>query len=297
MKVSKLAVNLLKHSCIKADKKRYANFSIDPKFEIKKDIAYLNDESPLHRFDIIYTTKELRRNVTLIDIHGGAYIFGKRQNNYSFVSFFLEQGFDVVAIDYEYNNGKISNLNLVNDCANAIYFLKEHLDEYNLSDNFVITGDSAGGHLSLIISEMICDKDLSNKIFGKELNINLKSCLINCPVFDYVNIGKEQMTNSGRKRLIGTDNKNEDVRRLICPKANIDSLKVPLFTSTCTNDFIRSESLDLKKTVEEKPIEFEFVDVESDKKEIGHVHNVIHPSYEESVYVNNKMLEFINKYL
>ena len=295
MKANRFIVNLLKYACIKADKKRYAHFSLDPNYEAKKDIAYLGDDNPLHQFDILYTTKELRKNVTIIDIHGGAYIFGKRQNNYSFASFFLEHGFDVVLIDYEYNNGKISNLDLVKDCANAISYLKNHLAEYNLSDNFVITGDSAGGHLALILSEMVANKDLANKIFGRDLDINLKACLVNCPVFDYVNIGKTQLTNSGRKRLIGLDCKSEDARKLICPKYNLGSLNVPLFASTCTNDFVRAESIDLKRTVEKTNIMFEFVDVESEKKEIGHVHNVMNPSYEESVYVNNKMLDFINK--
>ena len=103
------------------------------------------------------------------------------------------------------------------------------------------------------------------------------------------------MTKSGKKRLLGTDYSNLEVRKLICPKTNLHYLDIPLFLSTCKLDFIRSESLQLKEAMVNYENKFKFIDIDSDNKEIGHVHNVITPELPESKEVNKAMIEFVNE--
>ena len=117
---------------------------------------------------------------------------------------------------------------------------------------------------------------------------------VNCPVFDFVNIGKGTLSKTGFIRLFGKDYNNLEARQLICPKYNFKSLKTPLFVSTCHLDFLRSESMMLKECLEEGvSYPYKFVDINSLKKKVNHVHNVLRPNMEESVKVNIMMMDFV----
>ena len=41
---------------------------------------------------------------------------------------------------------------------------------------------------------------------------------------------------------------------------------------------------------------FVYIDIYSDDKKIGHVHNVLEPEYKEGKYINQSMIDFIKKY-
>ena len=75
----------------------------------------------------------------------------------------------------------------------------------------------------------------------------------------------------------------------------VNILHLPLFCSTCKLDFIRQESLALQKAVAGRE-DFEFMDIDSDDPEIGHVHNVLVSKREESIRVNDAMMAFMEKY-
>lgn len=71
----------------------------------------------------------------------------------------------------------------------------------------------------------------------------------------------------------------------------------PLFVSTCTNDFIRSQSLLIKSDCDSLSRPLEFVDISSDDKKVGHVHNVTDVNLPASREVNARMIEFMNSCL
>ena len=81
--------------------------------------------------------------------------------------------------------------------------------------------------------------------------------------------------------------------RLLSPREYIKDFKLPIFLSTCKRDFFRKESMKLNEDMALKDNKYVFVDIDSDNKEVGHVHNVIAPYLEESKRVNQKMFEFI----
>ena len=121
--------------------------------ENRYDISYLNDSNELHKFDIYYALDN-RLNKTLLDIHGGAYILGEHIDNYPFAFEMLKEGFDVVLLDYEPNNGKKDTMDIINDCASNLRHLYQNLVKYGLDqDKIVLCGDSAGGHLALLFTE------------------------------------------------------------------------------------------------------------------------------------------------
>ena len=106
MKLGSLALKMIVAYLKHGDKKTRKDRPLNGDFEIKSDIDALGDGRFDHQIDIIYAPKDKRLGKTLIDIHGGAYIYSYRKNNVSFASVFASKGYDVVLLDYPHNGKK-----------------------------------------------------------------------------------------------------------------------------------------------------------------------------------------------
>ena len=257
---------------------------------IKEDIAPFDGARKEQCYDLYYAAKP--NGITVIDIHGGAYIYSNRKNNAYYARVFTNSGFHVATLDYRLNHGHISVYDQIHDLANEIKHLYEHAEELGLDPNkLVLTGDSAGGHFALILAAAMDDEQVA-----KNLQLDLGGChtlavAANSPLYDLVAVGQgDLMTKGAKKYMMGTYAFDFEKLALASVKGNIDNLKMPLFLSTCKKDFIRSETLALKADLEAKHMPFTFVDI--DDESVGHVHNVVSPDLEPSKKVNNAMISF-----
>lgn len=297
MKFGKTSLYFFKKFMTDLDKRRMASFDIDDHFRKKVDIPYIDDGNNLHKFDVYYADDYMKKGICVIDIHGGSFIFGSRKNTEHFKDVFLNQGFDFIAIDYIYNDGKQGIENQIDDCVKAINYIGLHKKELGLeNDVFFLTGDSAGGLLSLYTVLLQDSKALQTEtkihLNGK---LHFDGVLINCPVYN-LNIlaEREMLTESGKERMFGSNFKYENYRKKYSPAFNIERLKTPLFVSTCRNDFLREQSLAVKEDMDRlKYPHFKFLDIFVMDKKVAHVHNVNLPDLDESKQVNNAMVEFI----
>lgn len=247
-------------------------------------LPYVQDGTPAQVLDIYYADSAVRKDAVLIDIHGGFYVGGNRKNNRPFASVFLKEGYDVVLLEYRLNDGALDVSDELSDCAAALDYLTGHAAELGINkDRVFLTGDSAGGHLALYLAEK---------------RVTPKAVLLNCPAYDFASFANaEAYTEEALAWFIGPRWDDEQWRKSVSPRTHIGSYTGPLLVSTCTNDFIRSESLRLKADCDSLGRAIEFVDLQSKDKKVGHVHNVSHPDLPESRTVNALMIEFMNKYL
>ena len=247
-------------------------------------IPYVQDGSPAQVLDIYYADSSVRKDAVLIDIHGGFYVGGNRKNNRPFASVFLKEGYDVALLEYRLNDGTLDVSDELLDCAAALNYLTENAGELGINKECVfLTGDSAGGHLALFLAEM---------------NFTPKAVLLNCPAYDFASFANtEAYTEEALAWFIGPKWDDEQWRASMSPRTNIGSYSGPLLVSTCTNDFIRGESLKLKADCDSLGHALEFIDIQSKDKIVGHVHNVSNPALPESRTVNARMIEFMNKHL
>lgn len=294
MKIGRFIVNILRFRIVRINMRKRKKFVGLHDYAFKLDEPYIDDGLINHKMDIFLAPKENRNGICVIDIHGGAYILCEHRDNFPFAYKFVEKGFDFITIDYRPNNGKMNTKDSIDDAYICIKYIFEHLKDYHIeNDKFVIAGDSAGGHFALLLAEAANDPSLAKKLGYDFSNIKFEVCLVNCPVFDYVNLGRDQLSNSGLTRLFGKNHKDLEARQLICSKYNFSSLKTPLFVSTCKKDFLREQSMMLKELLENYQYPHKFVDIDSTKKKIDHVHNVLRPNLEESIKVNSEMMDFI----
>ena len=122
--------------------------STDPAYadslEKSLSLPYVADGTPSQVLDIYYAPEGIRKDAVLIDIHGGFYVAGKRENNRRFASVFLREGYDVVLVEYRVNDGVTDISDELKDCAAALDFLAGNAERLRLnSGRMFLTGDSA----------------------------------------------------------------------------------------------------------------------------------------------------------
>ena len=297
MKYGAFTLSLLKAMVLNDIKKRRKYYP--PKDEFRKwiNIPYLDDDNKYHTYDVYLADESIRKHCLFIDIHGGAYIFGEHQDNYPYAYVMLKAGYDVALLDYEPNNGKKDIKDIVVDLANNFKHLVEHFSDYDLAkDQIVITGDSAGGHLALLFSAALQSQEVREKL-GIELpNLKVIATVVACPAYNFEVLGESQLTNGARKRMLGPRYKDVEHLRVYSPRTYIDYHQAPIFLSTCKNDFVRAESMLLLEDLKNKH-EYQLIDIDSDKKEVDHVHNVVKINLEESKQVNNAIVAFVDNLL
>ncbi len=295
MRIGNFAINFIVKN-VNKDVKRRKKYSPEHGiYDEKLNIPYIDDGSIFHTYDV-YKAKENRKNCCLIDIHGGAYIFGDHRENYYFGSEFLKEGFDVVLLDYEPNDGSKDTIMLLKDIALNLWHLFERLDEYGLNnDKFVIMGDSAGGHFALLLAEMLMNKNIQKRIGVSLPDFTPVGVGVFCPVYDFGNVcDPNRLTEGAMKRIFGPNYKKKGMFELISPKTYKKDLRLPVFHSSCYNDFIRGESMKLKFDMGRKK-DYVFEDITEKGRGVTHVHNVIYPFLKQSKYINGKFIDFLNK--
>lgn len=276
------------------DKKLHKNATPpDPDYS-KLDIAPFKGADDQQCYDIYYAKNP--NGVTVLDIHGGAYIYSSRKNNRFFANALNEMGFNVVCLDYRLNHGHLSPHEQIRDLGAEIVHLFKHAEEYGLDPNrFVLTGDSAGGHFALFLAEAFGDENVAKTVGLDFTGLKIRCVAANCPVYDLVAIGKgDSLTKSGKKFMMGKTAFDLDCQALVCPRHNVEALKMPLMVTTAYGDFLQQESLTLKEDYERLGKPLEFIDIED--PEIGHVHNVIRLNLEASKQVNEAMAAFFLKH-
>lgn len=259
--------------------------------EKKLSVPYIENGTGEQVMDIYYAAPEVRKDAVLIDIHGGFYVAGKRENNREFASVFLKEGYDVVLLEYRVNDGTTDVSDELSDCAAALDYLTAHSQELNLNkDRMFLTGDSAGGHLALYMAE--ASEDGSLPIRPKAFTP--RGVMLNCPAYDFASFAEGGGFSKGALAwFIGPRYNDRQYLETLSPRTFIGSYSGPLLVSTCTHDFIRSQALLIKSDCDSLGRKIEFIDIDSQDRRVGHVHNVTSLDLPESKEVNTQMLRFM----
>jgi acetyl esterase/lipase len=114
-----------------------------------------------------------RKNVktaapTLIYYHGGGWVFGDRTGSTLFFLPYLEMGWNVINVEYRMASVSLAPA-AVEDTRCALRWAIRNAKQYNIdTDRIVLTGHSAGGHLSLITGMLPDGTGLDNNCNGDE---------------------------------------------------------------------------------------------------------------------------------
>ena len=116
---------------------------------------------PLH----IFTPKSYTGgHGAIVTIHGGGFVVGDVLSNRQFYSQMAEDtGTVVVAPDYRLAPEHLYPA-AIEDCVEAVKYVFDNAEELNINnEKIVVTGDSAGGHLTLVTALNLIGTDYQLK--------------------------------------------------------------------------------------------------------------------------------------
>ena len=112
------------------------------------DVVYKNVNSTNCRMDIYYPTDAANPVPVVINMHGGGWVSGFKEDQGGF-SMYFNQGWAVANVEYRMRNEILAPA-AVEDVRGAMQYLLNHADELHIDRNKIIfQGGSAGGHLAL----------------------------------------------------------------------------------------------------------------------------------------------------
>ncbi len=142
--------------------------TVSEQYLIYPDITYGTQNNSTLKLDVWQRKDAKTPAPTLIYYHGGGWIFGDRTGATLLFLPFLEMGWNVINVEYRMASSSPAPA-AVEDCRCALRWAIRNAKQYNVdTDRIVLTGHSAGGHLSLITGMLPEGTGLDNNCFGDE---------------------------------------------------------------------------------------------------------------------------------
>ena len=233
----------------------------------------------------------------LLNIHGGAWVYGDKKVYAPYCMYLATQGFAVVNASYRLAPKHTFPAPL-EDVGAMVEWVVDHAEEYGLDiSNLFFVGDSAGAHLATAYTAVQLNEAYANSFPGIKVDERFipKGLLLNCGVFDMEVEWKKQ----GRALtpfltdLLGEKPTVEAVKQM-SPAQYITSGFPPVHLTTSNGDFLRKHSYRLKEVLEKKSVEVVCKEYGEKKKPQGHV---FHLNLKNKVgqECNAEQLEFVKQ--
>lgn len=139
---------------------------------MQPDIVYGSANNTPLKLDVWYPNESKTPTPTLVYIHGGGWIFGTKEGSVLQFLPFLEKGWRVVNVEYRMAGNSPAPA-AVEDTRCTLRWVFRNAKQWNFdTSKIVLTGHSAGGHLSLITGMLPDGTGLDNNCYGDEkLNV------------------------------------------------------------------------------------------------------------------------------
>src|SRR5215472_3516321 len=118
-------------------------------YQVLPNITYLTANNYEAKLDIYKRRDATGPQPTLIYIHGGGWVGGSKEGSLMSLLPWFEMGWNVVNVEYRLGRVSLAPA-AVEDCLCALRYVAAHSKAYDFDvARLVVTGESAGGHLSL----------------------------------------------------------------------------------------------------------------------------------------------------
>ena len=119
-------------------------------YDIQPNITYATANGTDLKLDLYLPKNLTKPNPTLVLFHGGGWVDGAKERNIFYLLPYLSMDWTVVNVEYRLARNSLAPA-AVEDCRCSLRWLVYHAKDYNIdTSKIVLTGTSAGGHLSLI---------------------------------------------------------------------------------------------------------------------------------------------------
>lgn len=232
-----------------------------------QDIKVIHDikysEEPNLTLDVYQaqTIPLLQSRPTIVWIHGGGWISGSKTHGAGYFKRLAEQGYHVVAIEYQFAP-QASYPTQLKQIDQALAFVTTHAGQYGIdSQHLYLAGDSAGANLASHYAAL-----LTNDKFAQQSNFQpsilaqqLKGLILHCGIYDlaqFVETAPNEMKliEWGVVKLVqayvGTKDQDVDFLKSISPSHHITAHYPAVFISGGKHDFLtETQSVPFEKVL------------------------------------------------
>lgn len=118
-------------------------------YQVLANVTYLTANGFEAKLDVYRRRDVQTPQPTLVFYHGGGWIGGTKESSFMSVMPWLEMGWNVVNVEYRMARVSLAPA-AVEDAQCALKFVVNRAKDYNIdTSKIVVSGESAGGHLSL----------------------------------------------------------------------------------------------------------------------------------------------------
>jgi acetyl esterase/lipase len=205
-----------------------------------------------------------------------------------------KNGFIVFNLNYRlaFNDAKVPDQ--IQDVISALNWIDNNLDSYPVDKNRIyLIGESAGAYLATM-AVLISENQRLQNVF----NIGKSSLKINAMaiISGFMEWTRRELRFWGMRSMIlekGYE-KQEYYHNLILENIPEINTLPPLFVTTNGDDELDFMTFYFVDILEKNNVEHEFYYLEKNRqRKLGHMFNLLNPEWEESINLNNAMLEYL----
>lgn len=165
-----------------------------------------------HRLDIYLPREAGERRPVLVQVHGGAWTIGRKdQQGLPLMTHLAARGWVCVAPNYRLSPGVAWPEHLI-DLKRALAWVREHIEDYGGDPSFVaVTGGSAGGHLAAMLA--LTGNDPRYQPGFDHVDTRVQACVPHYGVYDLANTSGTKAAAQRRDHFLAPIVMRRDARR------------------------------------------------------------------------------------
>lgn len=229
----------------------------------------------------------------IIDIHGGGFLYSYKEFNKLYGYHLAKRGFAVANINYRLADKTVKVPDHIRDVIQAVNWLADNLKDYPIDGNKAfISGESAGGVLAVMTVLISKNKRLQEIFDAEGTRLGIKALAINCGMMGFT---RKSLAYWGLRSMCLEKGYKKQAYYQCFDFEQLPEMKnlVPTLLTSSDEDELRQMTLDFEKVLQKYGVKYEMVyfNKKEDKK-LGHMFSVLHPDYEESRELMDRMTEF-----
>ena len=250
-----------------------------------------------HLLDLYRPKDKEGKLPVLLNIHGGAWVYGDKKVYAPYCMYLAAQGFAVVNASYRLAPKHTFPAPL-EDVGSIMEWVVTNAKEYHLDpSNLFLVGDSAGAHLATAYTAIQLNSDYAKEFPKITVSPKFvpKALVLNCGVFDMEGEVEHRgvLLTTFLTDILGEKPTGSSIKKM-SPVRYITPDFPPVYLATSNGDFLRKHSHRLKEVLEQKQIDFVFKEYGNNKKTQGHV---FHLNLKNKVgqTCNQEQIKFVRK--
>lgn len=225
----------------------------------------------------------------IVTLHGGGYISNGKECNRPHGMWFASQGYRVVNVNYTLQPEAMLDLEM-REIGYAFRWIADNAEKYGFDlNNVFLTGDSSGGHLSLLFTALQTNPELQEMLKCGAAPFPLRGTAVTCPVASFVD---NDIVSAVFRNLAGRI--YSDHEKLMYSHNGFIDENFPgvCIVTTDTDIPIHFASANIHKHLETAGIDHPYRSLKGRSHTLRHVFNVLQPDWEESLEANRFILDY-----